>query len=153
MSSEMRVNFMGKQARGADGRFASALSNYWESYGDIWQQKVAIYGGDAAFEVAKELLALSNSRAPRETGALIESGKVIKNEGKIGARVVYDTRETNPSREDFNYAYEQHENMSYKHPNGGGPKYLESAYEDMRPQIMERLGKAVSAAVPKKGEV
>ena len=153
MSSSMHVNFMGKQARGADGRFASALSNYWESYGKLWYQKVAVYGGEAAYEVANEVLELAKTLAPRETGALIESGHVEANKGKIGAVVIFDTTLTNPTRKDFNYAYEQHENMEYKHPNGGGPKYLEKAYEAFRPTIMERLGKAVQAAVPKGGDV
>ena len=43
----------------------------------------------------------------------------------------------------YNYAYIQHENESYNHPNGGQAKYLESAFVEGVERIERRLREEV----------
>lgn len=40
------------------------------------------------------------------------------------------------------YAEDQHENMQYKHPMGGGPKYLEIPFNARVPKMAERIANA-----------
>ncbi|WP_396645444.1 HK97 gp10 family phage protein [Microbacterium sp.] len=70
-------------------------------------------------EAARVALADARSRAPKDTGKLRRSGRVIVDD--VGATV----RFTAP------HAYLQHENLDYQHPDGGEPKYLENAVLDV----------------------
>lgn len=45
------------------------------------------------------------------------------------------------------YAYVQHENMEWTHPNGGGPKYLERPFIAKLPTVVPRLAAAVGRAL------
>lgn len=44
------------------------------------------------------------------------------------------------------YALDQHENFSYVHPRGGGPKYLEIPFTKREPTIMAEIAAAVDEA-------
>lgn len=45
------------------------------------------------------------------------------------------------------YAQDQHENMQYKHPHGGGPKYLEIPFNKRVPKMAERIAAACGIVV------
>lgn len=64
---------------------------------------------------AREALDDAKQRAPKDTGKLRRSGRVISNDEGAVARF------TAP------HAYLQHENLDYKHEDGGEPKFLENA--------------------------
>lgn len=40
------------------------------------------------------------------------------------------------------YAVRQHEELTYRHPKGGGPKYLENALNQLLPTLIQRLQNA-----------
>jgi hypothetical protein len=44
------------------------------------------------------------------------------------------------------YAVAQHERMDYRHPRGGGPKYLERAAQSLAPRALDLLAKWASDA-------
>jgi len=51
---------------------------------------------------------------------------------------------------DTPYATRQHEDMDYKHPNGGQAKYLEQPLKENIGTYAENMGKAIKEAVDKK---
>jgi hypothetical protein len=86
-------------------------------------------GREGLRELAERILETSNNNIgvgdpeldPNLAISLREAGKVVE-EGN-GFIIVYDTA----------YAAKQHEALTFKHPRGGGPKYLErSLIEHMR---------------------
>lgn len=70
---------------------------------------------DGLVAAAREALADAKQRAPKDTGKLRRSGRVVS--GDDGATV----RFTAP------HAWLQHENLDYQHEDGGEPKFLENA--------------------------
>lgn len=70
---------------------------------------------DGLREVAKAALRDSNERAPVEDGDLVKSGRVVVDD--LTAQVSYSSF----------YAPLQHENLDWKHPDGGEAKFLERA--------------------------
>lgn len=53
--------------------------------------------------------------------------------GTLTAKVEYDQV----------YAHRQHEDMTYKHPQGGGAQYLRRALYDNTPEMMEQIARGV----------
>lgn len=70
---------------------------------------------------AHVILSKSNENAPRDTGQMIDTAKVVSDAG--GAVIVYPA--TSP--EGYPYPVRQHEDMQLNHRHGGGPKFLEDA--------------------------
>ena len=85
------------------------------------------------------ILELSNSRTPRDTGALIESGKVLL-DVDAGADVAVI------SYSEF-YAVWQHEKTWYHHPNGGQAKFLESAVVDGAESAYALIASTIAAGL------
>lgn len=63
----------------------------------------------------------------------VEALKEDVGDGTLGGKVVVDQH----------YALEQHENMQYTHPRGGGPKYLSGPLQASAAGYLENLGDAV----------
>ena len=82
---------------------------------------VALRAGLAAIKAATDPL------TPRDTGALIESGSFVVegNKGNISYGVPYAAR--------------QHEDMTYSHPHGGGPKFLERGVRAASGKVFAQL--------------
>jgi len=74
-------------------------------------------------------------RAPIDQGALRASGvvKMHNDKASITAVIEFDTP----------YAVVQHENLTFNHPRGGGPKYLENAMMQANPDELIQAGRAV----------
>lgn len=95
---------------------------------------------------AQQILQDSQALVPVDTGALKSSGEVIDQgdtviinygDDSIGAGGI-------PSRE---YALDQHENLSYYHPNGGQAKYLEEPFlrrlDEVRLEVFKAFARAL----------
>lgn len=76
---------------------------------------------------------------PFLTGKLYESGVVFPSDD--GAEVILSYGGPGSGAED--YALEQHENMSYNHPRGGGPKYLERPLAAHTQELIDNIGIAL----------
>ena len=74
-------------------------------------------------------------RAPIDQGALRASGVVGMHNDK---RRITSVIEFNTP-----YAVVQHENLTFDHPRGGGPKYLENAMMQANPGELIQAGRAV----------
>lgn len=91
---------------------------------------------DGMVEAGRETLRDARERAPKDTGKLRRSGRVVRDD--LGVIVKF----TAP------HAHLQHENLDYQHPNGGEPKFLENAAvevdlaEIVARTIRERMGGA-----------
>jgi hypothetical protein len=74
-------------------------------------------------------------RAPIDQGALRASGvvKMHNDKARITAVIEFDT----------SYAVVQHENLTFNHPHGGGPKYLENAMMAANPTELIQAGRTV----------
>lgn len=84
---------------------------------------------------AEQVLRRSDADVPVQTGRLKRSGTVQVDKGRLEAGVGYDT----------NYAVEVHEDMSRHHPDGHA-KYLENAFNELRPQLLEEIGRRIRQA-------
>lgn len=73
----------------------------------------------AVEDVAKEVLKVAKSLAPRASGKLRRSGKVESDWKSVS--VVFRAP----------HAWLQHERLDYEHPKGGQPKYLEAAVDQV----------------------
>lgn len=47
------------------------------------------------------------------------------------------------------YARRQHEELGYRHPLGGGPKYLETPFNQSRDKVLRYVERAIKAALQK----
>jgi len=74
-------------------------------------------------------------RAPIDQGLLRASGvvKMHNDKARITAVIEFDTP----------YAVVQHENLTFNHPRGGGPKYLENAMMQANPAELIQAGRVV----------
>lgn len=70
-------------------------------------------------EGMKEILRVSNSRAPKDDLDLVKSGAVRIDD--LTGQVSYNAF----------HARMQHENLDFTHADGGAPKFLESAAQDV----------------------
>lgn len=68
-------------------------------------------------DTAKDVLKVAKELAPKDTRALVRSGKIRVNDMEVTVSF------TAP------HAYLQHERLDYDHPNGGEAKYLEKAVD------------------------
>jgi hypothetical protein len=106
------------------------------------------------FEKAIPAIKTSKGIEPLEKlpgGNLRDSGEVVQVEsrrGKKGYAVSFDTRRTDErSRENnFNYAYIQHEDLTFRHKEGQA-KFLEQPYLERKAEFIERLGKSQQQAM------
>lgn len=79
---------------------------------------------------------------PNPNVTLKESGSIVPDpEGHGHLLVVFDTP----------YAAKLHENLRYKHPHGGGPKFLEHAVQELAPQFEEFVTSAIHGRFATKG--
>lgn len=85
-------------------------------------------------EAAEALLEESNSRAPEDLGDLKEAGEVQVEDLTVSVSYQTPTRDGHKSR--YPYIARQHEDLAYEHESGG-PKFLESAAEDMRAELAQ----------------
>lgn len=96
----------------------------WDELADIidkFPERALEVGADALTKIAYDILAASQEVVPFDTGALYDSGEVSEPYGdleSVSVDIGYGSGEVQ-------YAIIQHENMEYKHPNGGQAKYLE----------------------------
>lgn len=77
---------------------------------------------DALNEVAQQILERSQDLVPVRTGALRDSGYITSGDqgGYPSVTITYGGG-------DVPYAYQVHEDLEMRHPNGGQAKYLEQA--------------------------
>lgn len=88
---------------------------------DLAQLRAAVSRG--VNEAAEHVLKAAQENVPVEDGDLRDSGEVTMS--GTTATVAF----TAP------YSKKQHEDMRLRHPNGGGPKYLERALAGERDQV------------------
>lgn len=107
--------------------------------------------GDGAVDAARRqmkregrnILAVSKAFVPILTGSLINSGRVetptpTARQSKV--LVVYGGQSTPHS---VDYSVDQHENMSYRHINGGQAKYLFEPAQPFKPGMPKRVASAI----------
>lgn len=93
----------------------------------------------AALNYAAELLrAWAVEAAPIDDGILRGSAQVTPARGANGAAYVsFDTV----------YAWRQHEELAWRHPRGGGPKYLEGPLLARRAELLQAIGSRIGDAI------
>ena len=91
-------------------------------------------------EEAPRIEETAKIRTPEKTGKLKESVKVRVSRDKRRPGLYAQASATNRG---YNYALIQHENLSYKHPNGGQAKFLESAFVEGVERIERRIEQEV----------
>ena len=99
-----------------------------------------------AFEdVVLDLGIKASERAPVDTERLRKSvdPDVIIRGGKIRATVTFSAK--NPDT-GYDYALIQHEDMSFKHPNGGEAKYLERPMNENRNRYKKMIADKIKEA-------
>lgn len=79
------------------------------------------------------VLAVSNAKAPIETGELIRSGQVSQDESSGLTAISYDT----------DYAVVQHEDMSMNHDDGRQAKFLESSLVSESDAVLQIIATSV----------
>ena len=99
--------------------------------------KLSLITKDALDEWAEKVLYESQQLVPVDTGALQESGQVVKTD-IIGnqmpmVEIVYDEP----------YALYIHEDLSLEHPNGGQAKYLEIPMTEAEPELARTIAERV----------
>ncbi|WP_067565805.1 minor capsid protein [Nocardia acidivorans] len=87
---------------------------------------------EGLFQAAEVLLAQANSLVPIEEGHLQNSGVAEVRDGK--GRVGFNTP----------YALRQHEDLTYRHPNGRSAKYLEKPLNQFGPELEAIVAAAVT---------
>lgn len=116
----------------------------------------------AGYEMAKmaqETIQLAQSGyVPIDTGNLNDSGDWDEYEpnrgqtlaqiacwfaGDVSREQALHGRTTSPQK----YALDQHENFTYRHPRGGGPKYLEKPFMEKSAEMASRIAGAISEAL------
>lgn len=97
---------------------------------------------EAAHAGAEALLEASRPDVPVDTGVLQASGEVLP-AGPGTAAVRYSAK----SKDGFDYAIKQHEDMTLNHPHGGQAKYLEAPMHADGPAILAAMAKAVQAGM------
>lgn len=104
--------------------------------------ELTLHGGEAkvrfrlggkrgARDAARHLLAASRSQVPIETGDLYRSGEVVETDD--GAAAGFD----------IVYAARQHEETTWKHPNGGKAKYLEDPAVEEADVLLALLARGI----------
>ena len=91
-------------------------------------------------EEAPRIEETAKIRTPEKTGKLKESVKVRVSRDKRRPGLYAQASARNRG---YDYALVQHENLSYKHPNGGQAKFLESAFVEGVERIEHRIEQEV----------
>lgn len=94
----------------------------------------------AITEVGLDLKGKAIERAPVDTGDL-RGSCFVTNEGSNGQIYKAKVGFSEP------YAMEQHENMQYRHPRGGGPKYLENPLKENTEKYIDYVKEAVRRVI------
>jgi Bacteriophage HK97-gp10, putative tail-component len=94
-------------------------------------------------EAAKDVLELAQDRVPvldpadeskgRESGKLRDTAKLTEDEARLRVALSFGTP----------YAAYIHEHMEFRHPDGGQPKYLESAIVESRDAVAQAVAEAI----------
>lgn len=79
------------------------------------------------FDLSAQIVAHAQGYTPVESGALRSS---VAAAAPTDDRSFISVRVTAGDGTTEDYAIRQHEDMSLRHPNGGGPKFLERAMQD-----------------------
>ena len=142
------VTWRGATVRGEGGQFTDFLGKKWTEIGDALVQGVAMYGGAEAKACAEDLMEDAKALAPVDKGNLQESARVEEKTNRKGItryEINFDTRRTEGRSRgnNFNYAYIQHEDLSYKHKIGQA-KFLETPYYQRRNEFLKRIADASS---------
>lgn len=90
---------------------------------------------DGLVEVAARVLHRSNELIPKDTGETAASGFATVND--LTAQVGYSSF----------IARLQHEDLDNQHPTGGQAKFLETAADEIRPQVGDILAKHIRGAL------
>ena len=89
---------------------------------------------DAVGDGAQVILKRSDELVPKESGDLASSGRVNKDRGGLNTvAVTYDGP----------YARYQHENIEFKHPQGGSAKFLELAMLEKGEAAINKAGESL----------
>ena len=91
-------------------------------------------------EEAPKIEQTAKNRTPVETGKLRDSVRVVVSRDKRRPGLYAQASATNRG---YNYAYIQHENEAYNHPNGGQAHFVESAFVEGVERIERRLRREV----------
>lgn len=93
---------------------------------------------DTVEDIAEELLRAANETVPFDTGTLAQSGQVAADpSGKPRAAVFYDTP----------YAARQHEDLTFRHPNGRRALWLEKAAAENRARLATYAAQQIAKGV------
>lgn len=92
-------------------------------------------------EEAPRIQAEARVNTPRRSGDLIEGTTVTVSRSKREPGL---NAKSSSFHRGYDYAYKQHENFSYNHPNGGKAKYLEDAYVAGVDRIIRRFESEVT---------
>jgi len=103
---------------------------------------------EAVDAAAHVVLDASQPGVPVEEGVLKASGRVVREDG-LSAAITYGRDDDGdgthaPSNQ---YAVKQHEDMTLNHPNGGGPKWLETALHSAGERAVEAMSVALRKAL------
>ena len=98
--------------------------------------KIVKQANKGLLHAVTDIYELSLSRTPIDEADLINNARISEQDdtGTYTLVVAYGIDDI--SRE---YAQIQHENLNYNHPNGGQAKFLESAYEELLPDVLPRI--------------
>ena len=98
-------------------------------------------------EEAPRIEQTAKNRTPISDGKLHPAGKL---RNSVRVKVSRDKRrpglyaQASAYNRGYNYAYIQHENEAYNHPNGGEAHFVESAFTEGVERIIRRLSEEVS---------
>lgn len=113
-------------------------------------------------DMGTHLLEKSVPETPVDTGALRESSEAVVNGqvvatgrkdgginrmGSPGAGLGHHAQGHVAFGEGLDYAVRQHEDFSYRHPRGGGPKFLENPFRAERPYLLHLAVEAWKEAI------
>ena len=85
----------------------------------------------ASYELMKEVFDESQRQVPVFSGNLRDSGSL----NQFGTRITITYSAP--------YAAIQHENLNFKHPNGGKAKYLEDPYREITSNVNAKLSQKI----------
>lgn len=110
--------------------------------GDEVEAKILEAAARQIYRCALDLAGESARRAPIDTGDLRSNVSLSSPlEGNT------PTRRTVRVGYDLPYARRQHEELTYRHPKGGGPKYLENPAKERGGKYRRDIARAVDRAL------
>ena len=111
------------------------MSTTWENNLDLDGVLAKVQNDlDALGDGAQVILNRSDELVPKESGDLAASGRVNKDRGGLNTvGITYDGP----------YARYQHENITFKHPQGGAAKFLELAMLEKGEAAVNKTGETI----------